>query len=448
MKLPGGPEAEPSLRPAIRPWVAWQTVAIFFLIYVLGFIDRLMPIYLVKEIRHSLDITDFQFSMMQGLAFALFYSALGIPVGWLVDHAPRRRIMAWGITIWSIGTLGCGLARHYWQLLLGRIGLATGEATIAPTAYSMVSDLFPPQRLTLALSIVGTGAQVGTMLAATVAGYVVANTPEGGVALGPLGLIQGWQLALLLVGVAGLLLAPLIYTVPEPMRQVRHAGEAETVPFSEVFAWLVANRRFYIGHFVGFGFASMVGWSVVLWAPTFFMRHHGWSIQQTALSVGSLSLIVGLPGTLIMGYVVDRWFARGRHDAHLLFYAGATLVSALLVAGMVQAESATMSLICLGAFNFFCNFIGLSAAALQIVTPARMRGRVSASFLLVYNLMGFGLSPMVVAFMTDYVFRNDALIGYSILASVLACALPSVLMLLHAAPRMRVLAEAATRAVP
>lgn len=445
MALPGSPPAETaSSRPAISPWIAWQTVAIFFLIYVLGFIDRVIPIYLVKEIRHSLDITDFQFSLMQGLAFALFYSVLGIPVGWLVDRAPRRRIMAWGITIWSIGTIGCGLARHYWQLLLGRVGLATGEATIAPTAYSMVSDLFPPQRLTLALSIVGTGAQVGTMLAAAVAGYVVSNAPEGGVDLGFLGHVQGWQLALLLVGVAGLLLAPLIYTVPEPMRRVKSATEADVIPFRDVFARLLAQRRFYLGHFVGFGFASMVGWSVILWAPTFFMRHHGWSIQQTALSIGSLTLLVGLPGTLIMGYVVDRWFARGRHDAHLVFYAGATLVSALLVAGMVQAESAMVSLACLGAFNFFCNFIGLSAAALQIVTPARMRGRVSAMFLLVYNIMGFGLSPMVVALMTDYVFRDDALVGYSILASVLACALPAVLMLLYAAPRMRTLAADAT----
>lgn len=434
------PSATPqdSATPRISS-VAWKTVAIFFLIYVVSYIDRQMLIYLVGPIRESLHITDFEFSLIQGLTFALFFSVLGIPIGWLVDHAPRRRIISCGIAIWSLGTIGCGLAQRYWQLLLGRIGLAAGEATVAPTAYSMISDLFPPHRLTLALSIVGIGAQVGSLLAAAIAGYIVISTPQAGLDLGMLGHLQGWQVALLLVGFFTLLLVPLIYAVPEPERRGHKKGQDASK--GELLALLKANPRFYICHFVGFGFASMVGWAVTAWVPTFFMRHHGWDIQHAAMATGTIHL-AGLPGTLLMGYVVDRWFAAGRRDAHLQFYAATVVTMGLFLGAAMLVESANLALLLLIPFNALVNFQGIGAASLQIVTPDRLRGRVSSIYLLVYTLLGMGIGPILVAFMTDYVFRDDALIGYAILSGVTGSALISATFLLMAAPRMRVLVSA------
>ena len=419
--------------------MAWRTVAIFFLIYTISFLDRQVLIYLVKPIRDSLGITDFQFSLIQGLAFATLYSTLGIPIGWLVDHRPRRAIVAVGVAVWSVGTIGCGLAQRFWQMLVGRIGLGAGEATVSPASYSMISDLFPPHRLTLALSIVGLGAQIGSVLAAAIAGYVALHTPPDGVDLWLLGRLQGWQFAMLLVGVTSLLLVPLIYSVPEPQRRGHVQIEAGTSR-SEVMGLVRAHPRFYFGHFLGFGFASMVGWAVVVWSPTFFMRQHGWDIQHAALATGSLSLFAGLPGTLLMGYVVDRWFAAGRRDAHLMFYGGAIIAMGILVASAVLVESANLALALIALFNLTVNFIGVGASALQIVTPDRLRGRVSAIYLLVYNLLGLGLGPVMVAFMTDYVFRDDARIGYALLVSVSICAALSAVFLFSAARGMRCMA--------
>ncbi len=201
-----------------RPVLAWWSVAVLFLLYSFAFVDRQVLNLMVDPIRASLGISDFQLSLLQGIAFALFYTAFGIPLGLAADRLPRRRVILAGVVVWAMAASTCGLASRYWHLLLGRLGVGAGEAALSPAAYSLLADLFPKEKLTLPTSIMGIGGAVGTSLAAMLATKVIAAVPSAGITLPLLGTLQGWQIALLLSGIPGLLLAPLVLTLPEPLR--------------------------------------------------------------------------------------------------------------------------------------------------------------------------------------------------------------------------------------
>ncbi|NBB52620.1 MFS transporter, partial [Rhizobium sp. CRIBSB] len=156
--VPAGEEAY------AKPAVAWWSVAVFFLLYGIAFLDRQMLNILVVPIKETLDISDFQISLLQGFTFAVFYTIVGVPIGWFIDNGPRRKVVFLGLIVWSVASSACGLAFRFWHLMLGRIGVAAGEAVLAPAAYSMLSDIFPPNRLALPMSIMGTGAALGGAL--------------------------------------------------------------------------------------------------------------------------------------------------------------------------------------------------------------------------------------------------------------------------------------------
>jgi MFS family permease len=409
---------------------------VFFLLYNLAFIDRAVLNILVVPIRGSLGISDLEISLLQGLAFAIFYTVCGLPIGWLVDHKPRRRIVCLGIVLWSLAAAGCGLASRYWHLLLGRIGVAAGEATLAPAAYSILSDTFPSNRLALPMSVMGTGAALGGALAAMLAGLIVSVVPPEGVDLPLVGRAVGWQVALIATGLPGLLLAPLVYTIPDPVRRDRQTG-TPAGSFGDTFRYLLANRRLYGGHFLGFGLFSMCNYGVMAWLPTFFIRHHGWDISTAAYVTGSLTLFAGVPGGILMGYTVDRWFSSGRRDAHLLFFVGMALLQLVAITAAVLVDAPMLSVAALVPLTAVASFTGVAAAALQIATPARMRGQVSAIYLLVFNLIGLGFGPSVVAVFTDLVFQDDAKVGSSLLLTFAIFAPLSAACLLVSAPAIR-----------
>jgi MFS family permease len=319
---------------------------------------------------------------------------------------------------------------------LGRIGVAAGEATLAPAAYSILSDTFPANRLALPMSVMGTGASLGGALAAVLAGLIISAVPPEGVDLPLVGRAVGWQVALMATGLPGVLLAPLIYTIPEPVRRGRKEG-SHGGSFAETFRYLLANRRLYGGHFLGFGLFSMCNYGVLAWLPTFFIRHHGWDISTAAYVTGSLTLCAGVPGGILMGYTVDRWFASGRRDAHLLFFAGMAILQLAAIAGAVLVVAPVLSVALLIPLTAAASFTGVAAAALQIATPPHMRGQVSAIYLLVFNFIGLGFGPSVVAVFTDLVFQDDAKVGSSLLLTFAIFAPLSAACLLFAAPAIR-----------
>ncbi|MBB5698567.1 MFS transporter [Sphingomonas yantingensis] len=383
-----------------------------FLLYSFAFVDRQILNLMIDPIRTSLGVSDFQLSLLQGIAFALFYTAFGIPLGLAADRLPRRRVILVGVVVWAVAASACGLATRYWHLLLGRLGVGAGEAALSPAAYSLLADLFPKEKLTLPTSIMGIGGAAGTSIAAILATVVIGIVPDRGVAVPLLGTLQGWQVALLLSGVPGLLLAPLVLTLPEPLRGATAARSSAPEP--RLLPALAARRRFYIGHFLGFGCYSLMNYGLSSWLPTYLMRVERWSSGQAAAFAGTMPLLATLPGAVLIGWLLDRWYASGRRDAHLLFFAIAALVQLAAVLLAIGVASGPALLACLFVQATIASFTGGAAAILQINTVPVLRGRVSAVYLFVFNLLGFGVGPSAVAFVTDFVFADDRMVGWSI----------------------------------
>lgn len=423
---------------------AWWSVFVLMLLLLLAFLDRQLLSLMVGPIKADLGISDFQIGLLQGFSFALFYAVFGLPFGWAVDHFPRRHIILGGLTIWSFAASACGLAQQFWHLLLARFGVGSGEAALYPASFSILADIFPPHRLALALSVFGAGAVIGGAAALAVGGLIIDHVPAGGLDVPLLGEIKAWQFVFLVTGLPGLLLGWLVYTIPEPARgrskPVREAGQ-ESSGTGSFRSLLGQRRRFYAGHILGFGFNSLASYGLILWTPAYLSRRFGWGAAEIGGWIAATHIAAGLVGGVLVGWIVDRWYAAGRRDAHLRFYAWAGLVQVVLICTAVSMPSPYLFLLFDGISFLFAPFTGVAAAALQIVTPAAYRGRASAFYLFIFTIIGLGLGPTIVASFTDFLFADDRMVGWSIALTFLIFLPLSALSLLLACKPMRQWAE-------
>jgi MFS family permease len=213
-----GDDTESEVYPSVG--YAWYVVAVLTLAYVVSFIDRQILGLLVEPIQRDLGIGEKQISLLMGLTFAVFYTLFGVPLGRLADTRSRRTIIAAGIGVWSLMTAGCGLAKHFWQLALFRVGVGVGEAALSPSAYSLIADYFRPERRSTAMSVYSMGIFVGSGLAFIVGGMVAQfSAAQESYVLPLIGGIRSWQLVFLIVGFPGLAVALLLYTIREPTRK-------------------------------------------------------------------------------------------------------------------------------------------------------------------------------------------------------------------------------------
>ena len=407
---------------------AWMSVVILLLVGSFAYLDRQIISLMVEPIRASLGATDFQIGLLQGVAFGLFYALFGIPIGWLVDRYSRRNIIYVGMTLWSMAAAACGMAQTYTHLLMARFGVGIGEASLSPAAYSIISDLFPPRRLALAMGVFATGAALGSGLAYVLGGALIKHLEDvGAVTLPLLGTIQPWQMVFLLTGLPGIFVALLMFWVPEPPRKHVAGQEGED---DGVVQFLLARRRYFICHFLGFGLIAVAAYGTAAWAPVTLMRRYGMDAGQVGLLLGPLGAVSGLVGFVLPGWIVDRWFASGTRDAHLRYFVGATLLASFFaVMAFGIADSLWLFVPAYAAIHFLHPFTGPAVAHLQLSTPNQYRGRVSALFVLTFNLMGMCLGPPSVAFVTDFVFHDPMRVNSSLaIVSVVALALSAALL--------------------
>ena len=406
---------------------AWYVVLVLLLAQAFSFLDRMIMGLLVGPIRESFQISDTQYSLLAGLAFSLFYAVMGLPLARIADRGSRRNLIAAGIIVWSAMTAMCGLARGFWTLFLGRVGVGVGEATLAPGAYSMISDYFPRTLLARALSVYMIGVTLGSGLAYMLGGAVVAYVSDMDQLVVPmLGEMHGWQLTFFIVGLPGILVALLLLgTVREPPRQGVSADSTDSIPLGEVVAYLWTRRAAYGGHIIGVSIFIMVVYALNLWGPTYLIRTFGYSAAQAGWVFGLVMIIAGTAGLLLAGTLADAWLQRGTQDAYVrvILISIAALLPCAVLLGFTDSDLVGITM--LGLAVFFSAFQGgLSSGTLQLMTPNRMRGQVTAVFQLVANLIGLGLGPTVVAATTDYVFGYDEAIGKSIaLSAALLCPL-------------------------
>lgn len=399
--------------PYPRRSYAWFVVGLLTLAYIVSFIDRQILSLLVAPVRRDLGISDTQMSLLMGFSFAIFYTLCGIPLGRLADSWSRRWIVTIGVAFWSAATAACGLAQHYWHLFAGRIGVGIGEAALSPSAYSLISDYFPPERRATAISVYGMGIFLGSgiayILGALVVGYASAR---GAIILPLVGETRPWQLVFYVLGGVGLVFAWFMLLIREPLRRgATHAS----IPLREVLATLMRHRRTVLLHNFGFACMSLAAYSANAWLPSVWQRVHDWPIRQIGISYGLVVALLGCGGIVFGGWLADRWKARGRSDATLRVGAIAAAVGAplALLIPLVPDGYTLLLLIAPLTFTLAMPF-GVSASAIQDLVPNRMRGQTSAVYLFIVNLIGLGIGPTAVAMFTDYVFGDDLKVGLSL----------------------------------
>jgi MFS family permease len=391
---------------------AWRLVVVLAALYALSLLDRQVMSLLLDSIRRDLAISDFQVSLLQGLSFALFYALFGLAFGRAVDHLPRRRIVAAGVTLWSLAAIGCGLARNFAQLAVARFGVGAGEAALAPAAYSMIADSVPKARLALALAVFGMGATYGNALSNAVGGLAIHLLPAGGLELPGLGHLARWRVVFVICGLPGLALAWAAYLAREPARRGTLGGKAH--PVGETLRFMRSRWRFFLGHFMGFGLQSMCAYAMISWQAMYLHRMYGWAIPTVAGVLMMGNLITASTGQPLIGHIADRWFRTGRPDAYLRLFVLCGALQVALVFGAMSAHVPWLTIVFFVSWGMISNCTGPAAAAIQLVTPNEFRGQVSAAYILVFNLLGVGFGATVAGAFSTFLFHDDKMIGWSI----------------------------------
>lgn len=402
---------------------ARYVVAVLMVCYTLSFIDRQILSLLVGSIKRDLGASDTQIGLLQGLAFGLFYTILGLPLGRLADLRSRKTIISLGIMVWSIMTALCAAAGSFVSLFLVRMGVGVGEATLAPSAFSLITDYFPKERLGRALSVYSMGIFIGSGIALLVGGIVVdltVHTPAATVPI--LGTIASWRLTFLIVGIPGLLIAAWVATLREPIRKSlmrQQDGSAAKLSFPQVFEQLRVRWQSVAGISLAMIFQSACSYGFTAWGPAFFQRIHHWTAGQTGRALGIIIVICGCSGMYVGGALADRWSKQGIRESHLRtgVLCGIGVLLFFPAAFLMTDPYWTLALLVPG---FFCLGLpmGTAYAALQLILPNQVRGQISALFIFFLNLGGLTLGPLAPALLNDYYFHSGQAIGKSLAISL------------------------------
>ncbi|MEZ5512284.1 MAG: MFS transporter [Steroidobacteraceae bacterium] len=411
-----------------RPPLAWYTVGVLLIAFLFSSIDRVILGLLVVPIKQDLGLSDAAMGTLLGIAFAAAFTITGLLVGVLADRYSRRVIVSVAVTIWSLATAACGLANNFVQLLIGRLTVAAGESALSPAAFSMISDSFPPKQLGRALGVYMSGAFFGAGISFLVGGAVLGLVGSSQVAELPLlGEVRIWQLAFFLVGLPGLLVGLLALTLTEPARR----GVARQRPSgTEVFRFVLARKRLSGCHMAGFGMLAVVIVVVLSWAPTMFVRAHGLTSSQAGLQLGVILLIFSPAGIFTGGWLVDTWQRAGRSDAPLLVGIVAALTTLPFAIVANTTTDGRLALLLHGPFVFFASLaVACGPTAIQLAVPNEFRAQLSATYLMALNILTAAFGATGVGFATDYVFRDEQAIGYSIALVIGVCAPTAALLL-------------------
>ena len=390
-------------------------LALRLVAYIFNFLDRQILGILAQPIKADLGLTDTQFGAIGGLAFALLYSLLGIPLAYLADKTSRSGVIAGALAFWSAFTALCGTAHGYGQLFLYRLGVGIGEAGGVAPSYALIADYFPPERRARALAIFSLGIPLG-LAAGTLIGAYIAHAVN-------------WRAAFLAMGVAGILLAPVLRFVVRDVQ--RPIPEMAQVPLGSVFGMLAKKPAFWLLALASSA-SSLCGYGLALWTPSVVIRSYGLDLISTANFLASILLIGGCAGVFAGGWFADRlghadrgWYAK--------LPAIAWLISAPAWALGLMASNlwVVWPLLLIGnALNIL--WLGPVTTAVQHLVPRPMRATASASFLLINNLIGLGVGPLLIGRVSDLLKKSYGVesLRYAAVGSTAFYLLAAALMLI------------------
>jgi MFS family permease len=369
--------------------VVWLLV----IVYTLNFLDRQLVAVLAEPIRKDLNLTDTQLGMLGGIYFAAFYTFFGIPVGWLADRTKRIWIMSGACALWSLFTMGCGLASNFVQLAIMRMGVGIGEAGGSPPSYSLISDYFPPKERGSGLAIYSLGVPLGSMLGTAIGAGIAAQ--------------YGWRAAFLAVGAPGVLMALVILLViREPKRggldayADGQAGHEPPPPLLKAIGAFFSNRTLVLTA-ISAGLSAFVGYAGLNWNVPFLMRVKGMSLAEVAAYYSLVLGITGVIGTFVAGWLADklghidrRWYA--------WIPAAAFTITIPFWGLILWAPSWQLSLAFIAVPALLNNmYLAPALAVVQNAVPPARRTISGAMLLFVLNLVGLGGGPLFVGRISD-----------------------------------------------
>ncbi|MFT4067727.1 spinster family MFS transporter [Paraburkholderia sp.] len=403
------------------PRYAWTLVFVLLCASVVSYLDRYILSLFVGPIRAELALSDTQVSLLQGVAFALFYAVMGLPFGRLVDRYTRKNLIVVGILVWSGMTMLCGLSTGFWQLFFARMGVGIGEACLGPAAFSMIADCFPHERRGRALATYNMSNYVGVGASLLFGGLIISLLSHGDVAGFWHGdSLSGWRIAFVGSALPGVVLAFVVLALKEPARtELMRSRAGATSRVVGLWAFFRARKRAFVSIYTVYALTAMVGYMIVAWAPSFYMRHFHMRPADVGLSMGVLAIIAGVGGCLSSGYISDRLIASGAHGGRFRIPLLWWPIALMSIIGMTQSPNAAASLVFLGLLTFG-SALGLSSApaVIQDVVPNQLRGQAAALHFIFAGLFGLSLGPTAVAMVTDYVLHDPTRVGVSLLVVI------------------------------
>jgi predicted MFS family arabinose efflux permease len=382
---------------------SWSFVILLMLVNCLNFLDRQVFAILIPAIKADLHLSDTQLGALSGLAFAVFYSILGLPVAKLADQTDRSRVVSIALAIWSLMTISCSFAQNFWQLALARILVGVGEAGGTPPSHAMIAARVPAERQSMAIAVFSLGIPLGILM-----GMLV-----GGIA----GQAYGWRWAFIIAGAPGLPLALLLHFTVRDTRLQSERGTGEEIALRATVRalWSIKAYRYLL---VGAVLFTLANYGFTQWLPSFLVRSHGLDLKTSGITLALLLGVVGGAGTLTGGIFVDHLSKR---DRRWVFWMPAIAIL-LFIPGFISAMLAAQfkGFIYLSVIPIYLSFlyVGPTYAMVQRFAAPRQRATAAAFTLFLINLLGLGLGPFSIGIVTDLLapeFGKDAL-RYSMIA--------------------------------
>lgn len=408
-----------------RSRYAWYVAIILLLANLCCYIARITLFLLVQPIRQDLQISDTQMSLLQGAAFSIFFVIAGLPAGWLTDRRGRRNILIASILTWSVMAVLCGMAASYGELFLARAGLGIGEAALTPAALSLIADYFPPERRGRAMALYYIGTPVGSGIATLVGGFAL-HWFNGGGHL-PWGeQLLPWQAVFVLSGAPGFVVALLLLSVREPARHEVAVLRNQEQPLTNRFGVLSYMRRrwaVFVPVFISFSIVQYCAYASASWAIPLLVRRDGVTTPEAGSLYGLVIASTGVLAAAFGGVIGDRLGQTRRNGGRFraVIYAYAIFIPGVLLmclAHDVVAATAGMALQFLGV----CISASVMYTVIQDIVPNQYRGQAIALLSLLVTLGSATLAPTIVALITDRLFHDPNMVGFSILLATLPAA--------------------------
>jgi len=385
---------------------AWYMVILLTVAYIFSFVDRYILGLLIEPIKADLQLSDTQIGLLLGPAFAIFYATMGLPLGWMADRKRRTWIVGFGVALWSAATAASGLAKNFLHLFVARMSVGVGEATLSPCTMSMISDSFPKvQRAkpiafyTMALSL---GAGIASLISAAVLQWAK-TVPD--IRLPLVGVVEPWQFTFIVVGLPGLVLALLMFTLREPPRHLVQESSGNNL--SDLGRHVIRHRKLFFPFVAVFCYMTVLAYSQG-WLAPMFQRTWGWEASKYATVNAVVLLALGPASVNFAGWLSDHWTAKGLEDAPLRIALIGVVI--MCVSGVI-APLLPSPWLAIGVYGVNTVGIALTSAvgvtALLNISPAAMRGQIVAFYYMCISLAGLLLGPTTIALLNDFVFGEE-----------------------------------------